>query len=143
MINILEEISVSRYNGGWTKTVTGLDKTKNNGYSILGEFTTIHKGMNQLQDGLYLDNNKDGSRKNQTSNYTLFSVKGDSLAIVKKVEDGGRDWALHLWEEIEKYFGEAESPLAKYTDEEILAEAKRRGLMDGKTFVSINDNFDT
>lgn len=27
-----------RYNGGWTKTVTDLDKSKDNGYSIVGEF---------------------------------------------------------------------------------------------------------
>ena len=27
----------TRYNGGWAKSVTGVDRTKTNGYSIVGE----------------------------------------------------------------------------------------------------------
>ena len=33
--------TVTRYNGGWAKTVTGLDKSRTNGYSILGDFLDI------------------------------------------------------------------------------------------------------
>lgn len=128
MINILEKINASKYNGGWTKTITGLDKTKNNGYSLKGEFVTVHKGLNQLPDGLYLDNGKDGSRKNQTNNYTLFYIKGDEIEIIKKIEDGGRDWALRLWDSIGEYFDRGEeSLLVKFSDEEIIEEITKRG----------------
>ena len=53
-----------RYNGGWTKTVTGLDKQITNGYSILGEFKPQKKDW-YCEGGLYLDKGIGGSRKNQ------------------------------------------------------------------------------
>ena len=75
-INVFEQINtqttIDRYNGGWTKSVIGLDKMQTNGYSIKGNF--INGDINRLRnwnDGLYLDCDIRGSRKNQ-ENQALF-----------------------------------------------------------------------
>ena len=93
--------TVSRYNGGWLKSVTGLDKTKTNGYSILGEFTKAGNYKHDYKNGLYLDCSKDGSRKNQEWNYHLFRVDQDGFHLIQTLENGGRNWACEFWENIE------------------------------------------
>ena len=93
--------TVTRYNGGWLKNVTGLDKSKNDGFSILGNFV---KGGNYKMDyskGLYLDCSKGGSRKNQRWNYHLFKVDQDGFHLLQVMENGGRHWACEFWETIE------------------------------------------
>ena len=89
-----------RYNGGWCKIVSGLDKSKNNGYSILGNFVDAHL-MGIRKPGLYLDCNIDGSRKHPRKNYRLFRYDGDTVTVLHTLEDGGKDWAVRLWPEIE------------------------------------------
>jgi hypothetical protein len=105
LFNFIEETknieTVSRYNGGWLKTVTGLNKSKDNGFSIVGEFV---KGGDYKMDygqGLYLDCSKEGSRKNQVWNYHLFKVDQDGFHLIQTVENGGRHWACEFWENIE------------------------------------------
>ena len=101
-----------RYNGGWAKTILKLDKSKTNGYSIVGDFI---KGPQNLEIGsLVLDCDLAGSRKNQTKNYRVLKVseKGD----LKKIEGGeilggGMDWAVNLWEIIEKNLPKTEKTL--------------------------------
>jgi len=104
MLDIFSELNISRYNGGWSKKITGLDKSKNNGYSILGDFISINQGLNNLSDGIYLDNDKSGSRKNHTQNYSLFSILNGEIDLISFIPDGKNDWALHLWGDIENYF---------------------------------------
>ena len=94
--------TVSRYNGGWLKTVIGLDKSKNNGYSIVGEFVKAGDYKENYAPGLYMDCSKDGSRKNQIWNYHLFKLDGDGFHLLQTVEDGGRTWAVEFWEKIEE-----------------------------------------
>lgn len=106
LFNFFEETkeieTVTRYNGGWLKTVTGLDKTKTNGYSIIGEFTKAGNYKHEYKNGLYLDCSKGGSRKNQEFNYHLFRVDDDGFHLIQVFEDGGRNWACEFWENIEK-----------------------------------------
>jgi hypothetical protein len=95
-----DHISAARYNGGWCKTVTSLDKTKNNGYSIIGDF--VKAELLQVQKpGLYLDCDIDGSRNHQKKNYTLFRYDGVNVEIITILENGGADWAIQLWPAIE------------------------------------------
>ena len=103
IININENIPLfSRYNGGWIKTIIGLDKDFKNGYSLVGEFLPVSSGNIDLdEDTLYLDCSIDGSRKNQEKNYTLFRLIDNEIFIIKEIEDGGKDWAMSLWETIE------------------------------------------
>lgn len=89
----------SRYNGGWIKQVTGIDKTKTDGYSILGPFAKAQKTWNN--PGLYLDCSISGSRKNQTKYYHLFILNEDGT--ITRVGDelkGSLGWAVELWDSI-------------------------------------------
>ena len=65
------------------------------------------------------------------SSPAIADVDGDGkLEIVKKLSNEGREWAVNLWEAIEEALpGVEENPLAAFSDEEILAEARRRGLI--------------
>jgi hypothetical protein len=102
--------NITRYNGGWVKEITGLDKSKSNGYSLLGEFVDGGKeGIIRCTIGkLYLDCDISGSRKNQEKYYTLFCVMLNEKKeltikeIISKKET--KTWAIDLWEYIEKFF---------------------------------------
>ena len=95
--------TISRYNGGWLKTVKGLDKSKNNGYSIIGEFVKAGDYENNYDEGLYLDCSKEGSRKNQKWNYHLLRFsKENGIEVLKTLPDAGRNWAVSFWEIIEQ-----------------------------------------
>ena len=53
-----------RATGGWVKTVTGLDKSVLNGFSLVGEFVKAGDYKSEFSDGLYLDCNKEGKKSN-------------------------------------------------------------------------------
>jgi hypothetical protein len=92
-----------RYNGGWTKTVEGIDKGYTNGYSIIGEFTEGKRKDWYNTKLLYLDCGIGGSRKNQKKFYTLFTIdENGNLNIV--FETYGSDWATDLWPYIESFY---------------------------------------
>lgn len=92
-----------RYNGGWTKTVDGLNKESTNGFSILGEFKP-NKTDWYTEGKVYLDKGIGGSRKNQRCYYFLFTFDTEGNVIILK-ETTGKNWAVNLWETIEKNLG--------------------------------------
>jgi len=99
----------SRYNGGWIKRIDKIDKSKTNGYSLIGDF--CKSGLQWMQPGIYLDCSKGGSRKNQNYIYTVFVLNEDGT--VKAYNDGaievegrGSDWAVRLWPVIEAAMAE-------------------------------------
>jgi hypothetical protein len=108
-----------RYNGGWTKEITCLDKEKTNGYSLLGEFT--QKGTQCYEGGkLYLDCGIGGSRKNNKKIYSLFTItkQGDTcdVEVIKVIgkadgsenyEGNASDWAIKFWTAIEEFFAKS------------------------------------
>ena len=108
-INVLEQLrekSNAKYNNiEWTKIITGLDKTKIGGYSILGAF--INEKIDSLRvwhEGLYVncdiqDNGKRGRDKQIIKHYTLFAVENNAVKILAKAQD--KDWAVNLWSAIE------------------------------------------
>jgi len=84
-----------RYNGGWVKSVTSLDKTKTDGYSLIGEF--IEKGPQWVAPGFFLDCNIHGSRKHPERTFTLFEVSpAGEIRTIQRVEDT-KGWAVSLW----------------------------------------------
>jgi len=99
-IAAVADTACSYRNGGWIKTVTGLDKTKNNGYSIQGKFVE-KTGLSLYQPGLYLLCDVQGSRRNHKKNYVLVRFDGKNVELIKELPGGGRDWALRLWPAIE------------------------------------------
>lgn len=120
----------TRYNGGWIKEITGLDKSKNNGYSLIGSFKG--KSGDTYEVGhLYLDCDIRGSRKNQFKHYKLFTIKSDGAVKEIAYQEDARDWAINLWDAVEQFLDsdEKDNPLEVFPDEELIAEMKRRGIL--------------
>ena len=91
----------TRYNGGWLKTITAIDKRKTNGYSLVGEFLDGRTSM-YLRPGVYLDCSVGGSRKHHYAVYTVFRLS--PTGEVEKLGDENsdhRDWAVRLWPVLE------------------------------------------
>lgn len=125
----------SRYNGGWIKKVVGFDKTKTNGYSILGDF--IGKSTTWVRPGaLFIDCSKDGSRKNQVWIYTLFRIKEDGTGEELPLDEAGTkwircdgpggDWAVKFWPAIEKGLKEQEEKYPAGQSISALLEERKR-----------------
>ena len=93
--------TVTRYNGGWAKTVTGLDKSRTNGYSILGDFLDIDAPQYWKEGTLILDCDIYGSRKHPEKTYRLFQYQDGKLHLLTYVGDT-KDWAVKLWPVIEE-----------------------------------------
>ena len=107
-VDIKKFTESKHYNGGWFKTVTGIDKSKTNGYSIQGEFFGFGGDMKKNPAGsemlkigsLILECSIEGSRKNQSREYKLVKILNDSFELL--IEEEGSDWATDLWEIIEQ-----------------------------------------
>jgi len=93
--------TVTRYNGGWAKTVKGLDKSKTNGYSILGDFVDIDAPQYWKEGTIILDCDIYGSRKHPEKTYRLFQYQDGKLHLLTFVGDT-KDWAVKLWPVIEE-----------------------------------------
>lgn len=91
-------IEITRYNGGWSKRITGLDKSKANGYSLVGGF--INDPAILPVGALVLDCDINGSRKNQRKSYIVARVTAEGLEVLAEAGDS-RDWAISLWPAIE------------------------------------------
>ena len=102
---ILLEIDPSmkyRQQGGWLKTITELDKTVNNGFSIVGDFVENGNYPVEYHEGLYLDCNKEGTSKKPQTDYRLFRINSDGVRLLDMVIDADKTWATLLWDAIEE-----------------------------------------
>jgi len=111
--------------------VTGLNKERLNGYSIEGEF--VKPPFYVVPGDVILDCSKVGSRKHVECVYTVMRVREDGHFEEIGRYDAGeerRGWAPEVWPFIEEALGqERPNPLAAFSDEELLAECRRRGLL--------------
>lgn len=124
------ESYMDRYNGGWTKTVTALDKSKDNGYSLIGNFVQRTDSIAHQSPGLYLDCDIGGSRKNQIKFYTLFVLNVDGSTDLLKTFKHTPDWAVKCWPEIETYFaniGTAPEPVKSEPEQFIYSNPAMEG----------------
>lgn len=128
-----ENFDTDRYNGGWAKEITGINKKKSNGYSLIGDFLDNGKeGAYRVSEGkLYLDCNIDGSRKNQKKEYTLFTILNNKLIILDDEAKENKNWAIDMWPAIEKHFNSAQKiekdRFFGFTDNDLLKELSKRG----------------
>ena len=90
---------------GWCKTVTELDKSVSNGYSIKGEFVGKSKGELRYNDGVYLDCSKPRGQKN----YHIFKVVDGEATVLQALEDGDKTWATQLWDTIDSALAEVDT----------------------------------
>ena len=90
-----------RAQGGWLKTITKLDKTVKNGYSLVGDFVQAGDFEEEYSDGLYLDCNKEGRAKKAQQDYRLFRFRDGKVRLLDMVIDGKQGWAVDLWDAVE------------------------------------------
>jgi len=96
------EYKLERYNGGWTKRVTGLDKSKTNGYSLLGEFVKGATKKNYYATpAIFVDCDVAGSRKYQKKRYQLFYLDNNGKMELLQT-DTTADYAVNFWDKIEE-----------------------------------------
>lgn len=86
--------------GGWLKTVEGLDKSVKNGYSIQGEFIKAGNYYEEIENGLYLDCNKEGKKSKPKQDMRLIRVKDGEITLIDTVYNAGKNWAVELWDSI-------------------------------------------
>jgi len=100
--NAVAETEIDRYNGGWTKKIVGLDKTKTNGYSLVGNFVNKTTKKEYYSKGtLFLDCDIQGSRRHPERIYQLFYLNEDGKMEFLGQEKGA-DYAVNFWDRIEK-----------------------------------------
>lgn len=108
MVNLHEQLKEAgaggselfHYNGGWIKTITALDKTKDDGFSLVGEFVRSEERLAYQDAGLYVDCSIEGSRNRHSKVYTLFDLTREG--VVRKIATVyGKDWAVKLWPDVE------------------------------------------
>ena len=90
-----------RATGGWVKTVTGLDKSVLNGFSLVGEFVKAGDYKTEFSDGLYLDCNKEGTAKKPQLDYRLFRFRDGKVRLLDLVIDAQKSWAQDFWDAVE------------------------------------------
>ena len=93
-----------RTQGGWLKTVEKLDKSVKNGYSLVGDFVKAGDFEEEYSEGLYLDCNKEGTKRKAQQDYRLFRFRDGKVRLLDMVIDGGQGWAVDLWEAVEDEF---------------------------------------
>lgn len=92
--------AAERYNGGWAKLVRGIDRSKVNGFSILGDFIKIDEPHFWKNGQIVLDCDIKGSRKHPVKHYTLMQYFDGELHVIARAEDT-KSWAVLLWDAIE------------------------------------------
>ena len=120
----------------WRKLLTQVDKTKANGYAFIGEWLRAGERAELKVGSFILCYDEAGSMKNWYPVVRLFKVLENDLEEVFRWEGRVREysWALAVRDDIAAILAEAqgqeapeESPLAGFSDEELIAELEWRG----------------
>jgi len=112
----------------WTKTVSHVDTSKQNGYAFEGEFI---QSKVELEIGSYvLAWGSEGSRANNNPLVRLYKITADGLEKVYSKDDLSEHWALDCRDEIAAIVNATtehrENPLAQFSTEQLMAELARR-----------------
>lgn len=119
----------------WVKWVDSVNQEEVDGYAFVGDF--VEGGTIEYEIGapkLLLVASESGSAKYKSFSYQVVLMKADGeLEPIEDLYDGGKTkgWALRLRDKVASYLaeisGEIVNPLAQFSDQEIIDEAKRRG----------------
>jgi len=118
----------------WTKILNRTDRSKTNGYAFEGVFINGSKAELAV-DTIIMCYGAYGSRKYQEPFVRLYRIvddqeKGNLELIYKKDKLSGQTWALDVRDEIAAIVNvSTPNPLNEFSDDELLAEVKRRGLI--------------
>ena len=127
----------------WRKLLTQVDKTKANGYAFIGNWLRAGERAELKVGSFILCYDESGSMKNWYPVVRLFKVGVENENGLQEVyrwkgDYGERSWALAVRDEIAAILAEAqgqepqegnmlEQRLSGISDEELIAELKRRG----------------
>jgi len=123
----------------WRKLLTQVDKTKANGYAFIGNWLRAWERAELEMGSFILCYDEPGSVKNWYPVVRVFKVVENGLEKVYRWEGnfGERSWALAVRDDIAAILAEAQgqepqepeegSLLARFSDEELIAELERRG----------------
>ena len=120
----------------WRKLLTQVDKTKANGFAFIGDWLRAGERAELEVGSFILCYDEPGSMKNWYPVVRLHKVVENGLEEVYCWEGNVRErsWALAVRDEIAAILAEAQgqepeegSPLASISDEELIAELRRRG----------------
>ena len=120
----------------WRKLLEKVDKEKANGYAFVGEWLKAGERAELEVGSFILCYDEAGSMKNWYPVVRLFKVLENGLEYAYRWEGSIRErsWALAVRDEIAAILAEAQgqepeegSPLASISDEELIAEIRRRG----------------
>lgn len=125
---------------GWLKTVTGIDKSKRNGYSLQGEFVRKGDFETNYADGLYVDCSK--LRKPKQSNYHIFKVTDGDFELLQTIEDGDRTWAVQLWDTIEENLSDDPNYKARALANLVLEQCSDENTLDEVARLLFSDRFE-
>ena len=117
----------------WARHVTSVDTTKTNGFAFDGEWLRVG-GKAELPVGaIVLAYSEAGGRRKPCPIAKLFRLAANGDFEVA-AEAQGEDWALDLRDKaaaLVNQCGKDGNPLAAFTDEELIAELRRRGIAVG------------
>lgn len=120
----------------WRKLLENVDKERANGYAFVGEWLKAGERAELEVGSFILCYDEAGSMKNWYPVVRLFKVLENGLEEAYRWEGDIRErsWALAVRDEISVILAEAQgqepeegSPLASISDEELIAELRRRG----------------
>jgi len=102
----------------WRKILTGVDKTKSDGYAFLGEFISPYQNKDiEIELGTYiLVYDEVGSVKHHSPEVFVYRVDGE-FQLTELFCSYSWNWALDLRDEVAKLFEDNEAKKEKLTIE--------------------------
>ena len=127
------KIGMARNSGnriGWMKHVTSVDTTKTNGYAFDGDFIPNDTEFEIPAGAIVVACNPEGSVKNNWKSGHIYRVESDGSLTPIESDFNWRKEFLTLRDKVAELVNkEKPNPLTKYSDIEIMKEAKRRHLI--------------
>jgi hypothetical protein len=126
----IENVRASGRRTGWSKRVENVDESKENGYAFDGEFLPDRKEIEIPVGAIVIQKNPKGSVKNGYNEGKIYRVseEGSLVDLHPEVEFNWRNDFLTFRDHVaEAINGVESSELSKYTNEELIAELKKRG----------------
>jgi hypothetical protein len=117
----------------WAKFIDKVDESKSNGYAFVGDFVGEGTVEVEVKPRLFLVMAESGSTKYHYAYYVVVKMNADGTLEPTDIATDGRTagWALRIREQVAQALlaldGEQVSPLAPYSDGELLDELIRRG----------------
>lgn len=119
----------------WAKVVVSVDESKSSGWAFVGEFIATGGIQDVAAGSVVLVYGEKGSRANPRPMASLYTVNADTT-LTHHADANGRAWARTLRDEVADLLSTDLTPawyevvdLSLVPDDELLAEARRRGLL--------------